>query len=255
MNEIALRVGNKIVPAISGKWDYVNNVMKWTRSQTYIPEGSFISAWSRRRKIRKWVEIVCDLASPTKRGSFGPGLIENTEWTLAQWDAVCGLWTPALREEWVTIERNEDNATRTALLADFWGRIRATSGWLDAIGTDPGGTAPLCDVVPWSKYDKRGYLIIANNDLTDDEADVAQGIESEDVSPTLSIKRTKYRINWREELGLTAGQIAAISDPTITVHPRYDRPIARSLIQAVRSVDVPVKTRAEWITHLQSETF
>jgi hypothetical protein len=228
MAEFALR----IVPEIVRKEKY----------DEISPAGAVLSGFSDRLIRRKWVEMVCDLARPaltykgkrlpSKREKFFAGMVANCGWTQARCDAVAALWSESLWRRWMETEHNSpDVDTAKAQLWD--GDIASASGWVAAVGKEPHGVEGAVNCVPWSLDNLKRFYMVAGDGLNDTEAESLHG-KKLDVVDFREALMPRHVINWEVALGLTEQAKAEIRDPSIAVHPRFDRKVVRGQIREYR---------------------
>jgi hypothetical protein len=201
------------------------------------PKGSVIEVVTDAWILQKWCEIVCDLASPKKRGQYA-GLLA--------WDRICQAWTPALRKAWVDACRVNNCAPTYTDWAGLWAGI-VGDGLLADMPDDPTGERPVYRTWPWSDAERRRFFIVST-DVPDAEIQswkvrklwtfdaekneyVEAGEDAKLVKPVLAPARV---IDYEADLGLTPGELADIADPAKTVHPRFDRPVAAEKVKAAK---------------------
>src|SRR3990172_4067271 len=95
MAEIALRTSERKLQR--------GDVLHWR------PVGSTIVCISNSTRIRKWLEICCDLVSPQKRKDYT---------SLPSYQRLCEAWTPEIRQVWFEADRPTAQYTLGQLLTD-----------------------------------------------------------------------------------------------------------------------------------------
>ena len=189
-----------------------------------------MSVWSARRKLRKWLEIVCDLAQPRKREHFAARISGQVIITLQQWEVILRLWTPVLFYQWLTINTMPESADKWQAIGELWdAEIINVPGWADDLGRDVTGQVPLYESAPWTDSDRRLLVLVTNDDCTSLQIEAfSEGIES-DVTDQMQLRRPRYRLDWETRLGLSERTLGDIRNFDAIVHPRFDRPVAVGL--------------------------
>lgn len=193
------------------------------------PLGMVVQAFSLPRKRRKWMEILADLCSPKKRAMFEQGMVR--EFGRPLWDALCEHWTPALRERWVALDVLKEGPEKEIGRTLFWDdEVERVSGFRAALGRDPTGTADILDTWLFSAQERRDYLIVVNTDMAPAEAEAQEGFQDLTIRGRL-VKTAKAFIDWDADLGLPQFQRDRIRSKNFRVDPRFDQPVAKSLLR------------------------
>ncbi len=217
-HEIALRIAPRDVQT--------------AKYRNFRPLGSVMDVFSDRRKRRKWLETVCDLARPDKRAAYRESFTSNTPVTTQQWDVIESLWTQSLWDAWFAIDRGPESKDKDLAIEQLWqDRIESAAGWKDALGTDPRSQVPLCETFIWGYRTLRQIYVVTNQDLT--TADLESRKDDIDEG---GVMHPRYRLDWENSLGLSAGTLAEIHDPKVALHPRFDLPVTGAMFTEVASV-------------------
>ena len=217
-HEIALRIAPRDVQT--------------AKYRSFRPVGSVVTAWSDRRKRRKWLEIVCDLARPDKREAYRERFAANTSVTAQQWGVIESLWTQSLWGEWLDLDRGPESKDKDIAIEQLWQeRIESAPGWKSDLGFDVRGQVPLCEAVLWGRLDVLDLFIVTNQDLPTAEF---EGLK-DDVDEA-GVQYPRYLLDWESSLSLSAGTLAEIRDTKVALYPRFDRPVAGALFTEVASV-------------------
>jgi len=207
------------------------------------PVGSTIVCCSDSLIRRKWLEICCDLVSPTKRENFR---------NIPGWRYLCDAWTPQLREAWLAHDRPTEQHKLGRLLMDtaypltVWKDIIEPIGVLSDLPLAPDSDVKVHDTWLWSEYERRAYFIVTNEDADDATVQSWQGTEERDadtgaVLPELDPEEIRdSQINvahvWRKQIryatdiGLSGDTLDDIANIDRVVHPRFDKPVASAKV-------------------------
>lgn len=210
--------------------------------RSYRPVGSVISAVSRWRKRDKWLEILCDLTSPSKRDNVWNRFVLNGyPVTVNMWNAACSVWSESLWNQWreyyslpslSIIER----AAKIAAMSDLWTYYKSEAvGVVDEFGLEPHGIKNLVDTWLWSPKDKKDSFIIVNDDATYEDIENINGFNYLDGE---IIPKTMF--DWENDLGLSEDSKALIRDVNVTVNPRFDKLVEKT---KAKNIDKPSKSK------------
>lgn len=182
------------------------------------PVGSVIISISYHMIRRKWLEIICDLVSPKKRDSFR---------NIPGWQYLVDHWTPALREEWLSVERQNSLAATEKMLAD---RVDGQlSGFL---GKDPRQEKDLMGTWLWSEAERKRYFL----SFVDDESEEVIGASAfteVSVGENAVVLCPSKKIDFETALGLSQDSVNKIKDPGVIVHPKFSSPISKTTITTI----------------------
>ncbi|MDK1032664.1 MAG: hypothetical protein QGD94_11700, partial [Planctomycetia bacterium] len=188
------------------------------------PKGAAIVCLSGSAIRRKWLEIICDLVSPTKRESYRG---------LPDWSRLCDAWTPELREAWLEADRPTAEYPLGRLLQDkaypqvMWDTFVTPIGIERDLSFAPESDVKVCDTWLWSAEERRNYFIVVNADASDETVEGWPGSdEVQDGDKAVRMWRTI--VDYETDIGLTADTLVKIADPQIILHPRFDKPVAKA---------------------------
>ena len=203
------------------------------------PVGSAMVCCSDHTIRRKWLEICCDLVSPKKRDRYTgiPG-----------WRRLCDAWTPELREAWLEADRPSETWKLSRLLQDHtfsaatWDSLIVPIGVAKDLPLAPESDVPIHRTWLWSEMERKRYYIVANADTPSPTVDNWNGHEERDgktgeVLPQLGdgeirdpeiavVIMPRRMVAYKTDLGLGGVDLGKIADPTLTVNPRFDLPVA-----------------------------
>ncbi len=209
MSEIALRTSERKLQR--------GNILHWR------PVGSTIVCISNSMRIRKWLEICCDLVSPKKRKDYE---------SLPAYDKLCEAWTPELRETWLIADRPTKDYPLGQLLMDnsypqkLWDELIEPLGVLKDLPLAPESDVLIYNTWLWSETERKQFYIVSNTDATDEEVESWQGTE-ERVDGLNTVIAWKKQIKYQTELGLSQPELDKIANPDIVVHPKFDAPVPK----------------------------
>lgn len=203
------------------------------------PVGSTIVCCSDSLIRRKWLEICCDLVSPTKRDKF-----QN----IPGWQRLCDAWTPQLREAWLEYDRPTEQYKIGRLLMDksypqvVWKDMIEPIGFLKDLPFAPESDVRVHDTWLWSSEERKRYFIVVNEDANDETVESWQSSEERDadtglVLPDLDENEVrdskiniavvwKKQIKYKTDIGLSSGTLDDIANITKELNPRFDMPVA-----------------------------
>jgi hypothetical protein len=186
----------------------------------YRPQGSIISTKSNRIITRKWIEIICDLASPQKRDTYInlniPGFIEVVE-----------NWTPALRKRWLDYDRETLDTETTQ---DFWDTDIKSGGLLGAIPDYRGKKA--YEQWLYSDTELIHFFVVENDDGEDEEIeDWSRRKETNDRGSI--IFSPQKSVDYKNKLLLTKREKDDLEDITKMVLPERNRKARKNIIDNV----------------------
>lgn len=224
MSEIALRTTERKIQ----KAKYLD----------WRPVGSTIVCCSDSLIRRKWLEICCDLVSPTKRDKFK---------NIPGWQRLCDAWTPELRDAWLEYDRPTEQHKIGRLLMDksypqqVWKEMIEPIGVLKDLPFAPDADVKVHDTWLWSSEERKRYFIVVNTDANDETVESWQGSEDRDADTGLVLpelaegeKRDpainlavvwKKQIRYKTDIGLSGGTLTDIANVTKELNPRFDLPV------------------------------
>jgi hypothetical protein len=208
------------------------------------PVGSAMVCCSDHKIRMKWLEICCDLVSPTKRDRYRgiPG-----------WQRLCDAWTPDLRDAWLDADMPTEGYPLGRLLSDHTYVDGLWDGLIKPIGVEsdlpfaPESDMPIHRTWLWSDVERKMYFIVANYDTPSstiegwnghDECDATTGAvlpilkEGEVRDPKIKIvMKPRRMVKYQTDIGLDSAKLAKIADPAVVVYPRFDAPVAAAKFQ------------------------
>lgn len=222
-----------------------------SKKRVYRPVGSPISVISKWRKRAKWIEIICDLASPKKRGALGSALVQNNNWPTFRWNRICQAWTPQLRRLWRDWDLGAPDtddplglAMRRQTARELWNTYIKPTGVISEAGKDPTNMVDLTDTWLWSNSDRRKSLVIVSDDMTELDLEDATKREQSTVDDKQFIKPRKI-IDWVNDLDLTVAEKADIYNPSKRVQPRFDKLILRDKLKTTTNPSISLVKKVE----------
>ena len=203
------------------------------------PKGAAIVPISNSMRLRKWLEICCDLVSPTKRSAYA---------TLPGWKRLCDAWTPELRAAWLDYGRPTAAFPLGRLMQDkafpqaVWDALIKPVGVEADLPYAPEADVRVSETWLWSSEERKRYFIVVNEDSADAVVEGWGGDEERDAvtwallpalkegavrDPKINVARVSRKVvPYETDIGLAADTIAKISEPDTIVHPRFDKPVA-----------------------------
>ena len=225
MAEIALRTYERLVQ----KAKYL----------AWRPIGSAMVCQSDHTIRRKWLEICCDLVSPTKRDNYR---------NIPGWQRLCEAWTPQLREAWLEADRPTEDWPLSQLLQDHTFSDRVWDNLIVPIGVErdlplaPESDVPVHRTWLWSEGERKRYFIVVNTDADSptvdnwnghDQCDGATGLvlpqlaEGQVRDPQIKVVISPRKVvAYNTDLALSGAKLAKIADPTVVVHPDFTAAVA-----------------------------
>jgi len=206
--------------------EFINHKQKYT---AWRPVGSIIISINQHRMRRKWLEIVCDLVSPKKRNQYK---------SIPGWQYLCDHWTPQLREEWFQLQKPNKEYPHGALLQNA---ITSQTMWeqrvdlqlISLIGKEEYGIKDKTDTWLWGDDERKIYFITVNEDEEDNSS--VQGwagfnnITQDGKLHIVPRTQIKYQTDIPE---LSEETLLDIADRDKILHPRFDKPISKAIINS-----------------------
>lgn len=211
------------------------------------PVGSVVVAMSDDRIKRKWIEIICDFPSAAKRASYD-GLIPG-------FDKVLAAWSPTLLGEWVEHYRQQRNQFNKPADDAFWTEKIAPLHLLEDMPKDPLGLRPVYETWVWSEHERKSLYIVTASESTSTvegwNGRVALDKDGNEITwagdpptpsaPVVSIV-PRRRVNYKTDItGITSGELADVANPDVVVHPRFDKPIAKTAVLAIPNDEITAR--------------
>lgn len=197
--------------------------------------GTVVDIVTDFKKLDLWLQIICEFPRPEKRVKVGQGFRTNRGWSPHVWDTIVEGWTPFILKTYQDYDRlpmgnGLEKINKRAVANQIWNEYIANhGGFLDAIGNDVTGRVNLTESWPWSPVERQNMFIITNNDGSENgETDIKK--KAVRIKENDALGKPIYKMNeilmWKTDIGLSPGTIADIENPSVQVHPRFDKPVS-----------------------------
>lgn len=215
------------------------------------PRGSVVVPVSDARIRRKWIEILCDYPSKAKRATYA-GRIPG-------FDKVCAAWDTRLLGEWIEFYRSHRAPFSEGADAEFWTQFIEPLGVLPDLPLDPTGLRPVWQTWLWSDEERRRFFIVtataSTNSVESMYGFITLAEDGTEPKPTFDAKGVqngwdkagvvttpKRRLDYEKDIaGLKPETILEINDPSVVVHPRFDKPVDVAKVQPIPLAEVAAK--------------
>ena len=184
MSEIALNVHNK-----------------------HMPVGHVLDVFSEPFTRRKWIEFICDQASP---GEFKRETYKHAK--ISGWKQICQFWddTPGLRDLWLKAENRLINDYTYPQI--FWDEHIKDTGLLSYIGPIPESDKLAYEVFPFKPLNRQLFFIVSNEDAAPAE------VES---------WKNRRVFDFEGDEDISGDTLSKIKDKSKIVYTKFNKPIPK----------------------------
>jgi hypothetical protein len=138
-------------------------------------------------------------------------------------DLIRALWRKQWRDAWDALEADRvvNGLWNEMLINQAWNDITADGTLLGALPMDPRGDVHVTETWGWTRRERQRFLVLAVDG--DDLAYTERGDYERDGNPHFG---PLWGIDYANDLGLSAGTLAEIDDPTFAFNPRYNQRVS-----------------------------